>query len=139
MAAASRFGVTVRDTAVGAGLSSPPPSIQLPPEGVCAWDVAEGPIAHRTLATPFLWHMTPQWEAQLKQDWEELAEKLKLYQFDELTAKVGRYLHIRPKAPNSKTFIQVLDSQGNVMKVVPKGFYLRSQFTHNLLKEHFGV
>lgn len=99
----------------------------------------EGPVRHRRLGTPFLWSMNQAWEALLRQDWLELAEKMRLQQFDELNAKTGQYLHIRPKAPNSKTWIRVMNSQGEAMDVVPKGFYLRPAFTHQLVREVFGL
>ena len=99
--------------------------------------LAEGDVPKRTLAMPFLWHMPKSIESILKEDWEELTERLRLHHFESLNGKLGKYLHIRPKAPNSKTWITLLNHSGEPIKVVPKGFYLRSQCTQKILQEYF--
>jgi DNA mismatch repair protein MutH len=91
------------------------------------------PISHRRIGKSILWTMDSQTEAILKQDWEELTEKLALGKFDELSAHHGQYLQIRPKASSSQVFIDVLDSEGQRVKIVPKGFYLRTSFTKEII------
>lgn len=97
------------------------------------------PIGERTIGTPFLWTPSAQITLQLKQDWEELTELIKFGQFENLSAHKGKYLQIRPKAPNSKTFIQVTNHEGELISIVPKGFYLRASFTQSIVQEFFSL
>lgn len=97
---------------------------------------AIGPIHTRTLATPFLWRMSAQWEALLRHDWEELAVMLRMHA-GQINGSKGSYLHIRPKAANAKTLIEIEDCEGELLQVVPKGFYLRTSFTAAILQETF--
>lgn len=90
-------------------------------------------ISARIFATPILWNMDPETEQVLQRDWEELMEMLELGYAKNLSAKYGTFLHIRPKAANSKVLIQYLDMDGNNIKIVPKGFYLRPAFTQLIL------
>ena len=91
-------------------------------------------IADRIVTTPILWQMDANMEAILRTDWEELMDMLQLGYAKDLTAKYGTYLHIRPKAANSKVLIDYVDAEGSHTKIVPKGFYLRSSFTREVLE-----
>lgn len=95
------------------------------------------PLAQRRLATPLLWSPNEQLTLALKQDWEELITMLTLGQFGSLGAHHGQYLQIRPKAANSKTFIQVIDQHGDRISTVPKGFYARTQLTQAIINEFY--
>jgi DNA mismatch repair protein MutH len=92
------------------------------------------PITHRKICAPLLWHMTPDIEKILKQDWEELTEYLTLGQVEKLSAHLGTYLQIRPKAADSKTLIQIMNQDGEWVSIVPKGFYIRSLLTKHILE-----
>jgi DNA mismatch repair protein MutH len=94
-------------------------------------------ITERTINRPILWHMDPETEDILRTDWEELMDMLQLGYAKSLTAKYGTYLHIRPKAANSKVLIDYVDAEGNNTKIVPKGFYLRSSFTRAILQQNY--
>ncbi|HSX20186.1 MAG TPA: DNA mismatch repair endonuclease MutH [Gammaproteobacteria bacterium] len=91
------------------------------------------PIAKRVIQSPIFWHMDAATENTMRTDWEELMEMLQLGYGKELSAKYGTILHIRPKAANSKTLINYVDAQGQDTKIVPKGFYLRANFTREIL------
>lgn len=88
----------------------------------------ELPINERKILTPFLWKMDAKTEDILRTDWEELMEMMVLGNGAKITAKYGTFLHIRPKAANSKVLIDYQDNDGNRTKIVPKGFYLRPNF-----------
>ena len=60
-------------------------------------------------------------------------EMLALGYGQNLSAKFGTYLHIRPKAANSKVLIDYITQDGISTKIVPKGFYLRPSFTQQIL------
>jgi DNA mismatch repair protein MutH len=81
------------------------------------------------------WKLDAETESILKKDWENLSEKLRLGQFNDLSAKLGEYLQLRPKAPNNQERIKVLTAELEEAWIVPKGFYLRRSFTTLLLKK----
>lgn len=95
------------------------------------------PIVNRQIGTPLLWRPSAEIEAILKQDWHELNEMMRLGQFENLSARLGTYLHVRPKAANSKDLIHVLNEEGTTIPIVPKGFYLRSCLTQHILSTNF--
>lgn len=91
----------------------------------------------RRVGMPVLWSPSPLIAEKLHQDWEELMEMMALGQFENLDAHKGQYLQIRPKAPNSKTFIKVISHSGETLSIVPKGFYLRTELTKHIISEHY--
>ena len=93
------------------------------------------PLANRRVGWGILWQMPPNIEAVLQSDWQELMENVRLGRLPELSAKIGQYLHIRPKAANSKSLTLGLDSEGNKIQTLPRGFYLRSQLTEQILNK----
>ena len=46
----------------------------------------------------------------------------------------GRYLQIRPKAANARALGQAYDEEGNPGMTLPRGFYLRTSFTRQILE-----
>lgn len=90
-------------------------------------------LISRQILKPILWHMDAAMEEILQTDWEELMELLQLGHAQQLSAKFGTFLHIRPKAANSYVLTTYLDMDGLPTKIVPKGFYLRPQFTQEIL------
>ncbi len=96
-------------------------------------------LADRRLGTPLLWAMDDASEAVLREDWEELSELVRLGQLDELDARKGTWLQLRPKAANSKVTRWALDEDGAWVQANPKGFYLRTAFTKGLLNTHWRV
>jgi len=91
-------------------------------------------ITDRIISRPFFWQMDAESEEILRIDWEELMEMLQLGYGKHLGANYGTYLHIRPKAANSRVLVDYTDADGHATKIVPKGFYLRTTFTSQLLK-----
>lgn len=96
---------------------------------------SEAPLADRIVSKPILWDMDPKTEDVLRIDWEELMEMIQLGDAHKLTASFGEYLHIRPKAANSKVRVDYIDSDSQKTKIVPKGFYLRQAFTQKIIAE----
>lgn len=95
------------------------------------------PLAQRRIGSPILWSPPAALIAILRQDWEELSELITLGRFDELSAHKGKYLQIRPKAANAKTFIRVLNQYGQMISIVPKGFYVRALLTQQIIEQHY--
>ncbi len=104
------------------------------------WIPVEGereiPLAERRVGLPLLWSPDDEEKQQLQQDWEELMEFIVLGKVEEITAKHGEVMQLRPKAANSKVVTEAYSASGEPFKTLPRGFYLRTQFTGNILKKH---
>mgnify|MGYP001145281307 CR=1 FL=1 len=91
----------------------------------------------RCVATPFLWSPDQVQENQLREDWEELMEMISLGQVEKVTAKHGQYLQLRPKAANGSALTDAIGEHGQMIKSRPRGFYLKKQFTQQILNAFF--
>lgn len=97
----------------------------------------EIPLMERRIGIAQLWSPDPTTEAILRQDWEELTLMLHLGQTDNLSAKIGTYLQIRPKAAHSRILNPGINEHGEEILINPKGFYLRTALTQKILVEHY--
>ncbi len=95
------------------------------------------PIAERRVGTPLLWSPDPEEEAALRFDWEELAGQIAVFGTESVTAHLGRFLQVRPKAAHSRVRRMVIDAEGTPYSANPRGFYLRTAFTKRLLERHY--
>lgn len=91
------------------------------------------PLAERYVGNGFLWQPDAEQTALLKQDWEELMDALVLNGQAGLSARQGQVLQIRPKAANSRVLVQAIADDGSAVQQNPRGFYLRSEFTGQIL------
>ncbi len=105
------------------------------------WVPLEGdpqiPLPQRRVGNALLWQPSPEQEAVLRQDWEELTDMLCMGQIDQISARHGTYLQIRPKAANSMVLTTSTGTEGDLIQTLPRGFYLRSRFTQQILREHY--
>ena len=101
------------------------------------WMPIEGsrhiPLRERHIGTPILWKPTVEQERQLKQDWEELMDLIVLGKLDQITARIGEVMQLRPKGANSKAITKGIGKNGDVIDTLPLGFYLRKEFTAGIL------
>ncbi len=105
------------------------------------WIPVEGereiPLAERRVGSPLIWSPTAAEELQLKTDWEELMELIVIGQVEQITARHGEVLQLRPKAANSRVLTEAYGASGKPIKTLPRGFYLRTQFTAKILEQNF--
>ncbi|MDP8162251.1 DNA mismatch repair endonuclease MutH [Pasteurella skyensis] len=105
------------------------------------WMPIEGerhiPLSERRIGQPILWSPTPQQEQQLQQDWEELMELIVLGRLNEINAKIGEVLQLRPKGKNSRALANAFNQEGEQVQSLPLGFYLRKEFTSQILQQFF--
>ena len=105
------------------------------------WIPVEGerqiPLAERHIGTPLLWEPSAEEERQLRMDWEELMDLIVLGQVERITARHGEVLQLRPKAANSKALTDAIGADGAPILTLPRGFYLKKNFTAALLANHF--
>ncbi|MBV7314246.1 DNA mismatch repair endonuclease MutH [Shewanella sp. NIFS-20-20] len=95
------------------------------------------PLAERRIGTPFLWQPSPSQWAQLQQDWEEIMELISIGRVNHITARHGEVLQLRPKAANSRVKTASIDSAGQKQLSNPRGFYLKINFTADILRLAF--
>ena len=93
------------------------------------------PLADRYVGQSWLWRPTEAQAAQLQRDWEELMDRIVLGEQADITAREGEYLQIRPKAAHSRIMAKTVSETGDTSLINPKGFYLRTSFTRQLLAE----
>ena len=105
------------------------------------WIPVEGerdiPLADRHVGSPLLWSPSADEEQRLRQDWEELMDMIVLGQVEQITARHGEVLQLRPKAANSKALTEAYGANGQPIKTLPRGFYLKTSFTAELLERYF--
>lgn len=105
------------------------------------WIPVEGlrtiPPCNRRIASPCLWSPNHQQYEALQQDWEELMDMIALGKIEQVTARHGEILQIRPKAADGSALTEAIGNEGQRVKTRPRGFYLRKQFTTEILKHYF--
>ena len=97
------------------------------------------PLAERRAGSPLLWDLEPDLEAVLRTDWEELMDMVCLGQLEQISARHGIYLQIRPKAANSRALRWAIGETGERILTNPRGFYLRTAFTSEVLRRHYAL
>ncbi|WP_100752564.1 DNA mismatch repair endonuclease MutH [Vibrio salilacus] len=105
------------------------------------WVPVEGereiPLGERCVGSPLIWSPTQEQQQQLKADWEELMEMIVLGRVEQINARHGEVMQLRPKAANGRVLTEAYGASGKPIKTLPRGFYLRTQFTAQLLEQHF--
>ena len=91
----------------------------------------------RIIGSGFLWQPSQQEEALLKKDWEELTEMIALGNIEQLNGHFGQVLQLRPKAANSKALTQAIGPNGSEIMTLPRGYYLKTEFTRQILAKQF--
>lgn len=87
---------------------------------------------NRIIGQSFIWHPSIKELNLIKTDWIELTEMLILGQADKVSSHYGEVLQIRPKAANSNSITTSTDMEGNKIKTLPRGYYLRTSFTQRI-------
>ena len=107
------------------------------------WMPIEGsrhiPLRERHIGAPILWKPTAEQERQLKQDWEELMDLIVLGKLDQITARIGEVMQLRPKGANRRAVTKGIGKNGEIIETLPLGFYLRKEFTAQILKAFLDV
>ena len=107
------------------------------------WIPVEGsreiPVGERRVGMPLMWSPSPEEDALLRQDWEELMDMIVLGEVELISARHGQVLQLRPKAANNKALTRAIGRAGQPIMTLPRGFYLKIPFTHALLMRHFAL
>lgn len=97
------------------------------------------PLAERYICAPLLWRPNAEQEDRLRRDWEELMDYIVLGKIHQINATLGGVLQLRPKGANSKARTQGIGQQGEIIETLPLGFYLRKEFTAEILQNYFSA
>ncbi|HIB3148754.1 TPA: DNA mismatch repair endonuclease MutH [Haemophilus influenzae] len=107
------------------------------------WMPIEGsrhiPLRERHIGAPIFWKPTTEQERQLKQDWEELMDLIVLGKLEQITARIGEVMQLRPKGANSRAVTKGIGKNGEIIDTLPLGFYLRKEFTAQILNAFLDV
>jgi len=90
-------------------------------------------LGDRRIGRGLFWRPSPEQDAVLRGDFEELMGKIGVGGIESLTAHAGRWLQVRPKAATGSARTLAFDDDGGRITTVPRGFYLRASFTGALL------
>lgn len=96
-------------------------------------------VAERLVATPFIWSPSPDEDHALATDWRELTDMIVLGNVEKITGKHGHILQLRPKAANSNAKTRAFNHEGKPFLTLPRGFYLKTAFTQQLLRQHLRI
>ncbi|MFI5300913.1 MAG: DNA mismatch repair protein MutH, partial [Polyangiales bacterium] len=78
---------------------------------------------------------TAEQEAALAADFDEIVGLIGAGGIERVTAHLGRWLQVRPKARDGSARTRAWDRDGDPIETVPRGFYLRARFTGAILRE----
>ena len=95
------------------------------------------PLPERRIGSPLLWSPSPGEALALARDWETLMDRVVLGRVDEISAREGECLQIRPKAANAAARRLAIGASGARESILPRGFYLRTSFTAAILERHY--
>ncbi len=95
------------------------------------------PPERRKIGTALLWSPSDTEYRALAEDWEELMTALSLGEETSLTSHQGKFLQVRPKAANAKSLTNMVNADGELTATIPRGFYLRTEFTRQILAQYY--
>jgi len=95
---------------------------------------SEVALCDRRVGRAILWSPSLEQDAQLAADWDELAARISSGEVESITAHVGRWLQLRPKAAHSRVLGRARDEHGAPLRARPRGFYLRRESTAEILR-----
>ena len=93
------------------------------------------PLGERRVGMGILWKASRQIETKLATDYNEFIDRIVLGDVESITADQGEILQIRPKAANSKALTDGVGEDGDKIKTLPRGFYLRPKFTKDIINQ----
>ena len=87
------------------------------------------------VGTARLWSPTPEQQQVLAGDFDEIMGRIGAGDVEAVTARLGRWLQLRPKAAHGRVRTLVAAADGEMVATVPRGFYLRARFTGEILRD----
>jgi DNA mismatch repair protein MutH len=91
------------------------------------------PLPERCFGAPVFWRPTVAQDQQLNADYDDIMGLVGVGRIEDVTAHLGRYMQLRPKAKDGSVRTLARGADGERFGTVPRGFYLRPAFTGALL------
>ena len=66
-------------------------------------------------------------------------EKISLGKIESISARDGQVMQLRPKAANGRCLTDAYGPEGLLIKVRPRGFYLKKAFTQSIINQQFDL
>ncbi|MBZ0119523.1 MAG: DNA mismatch repair protein MutH [Sandaracinaceae bacterium] len=92
-------------------------------------------LRDRRFGAALCWSPSSSQESLLSADWHELAGLLGSGEVEDVDARRGVALQIRPKAASSRVVARAFDGEGAPVWAKPRGVYLRARFTTSILRD----
>lgn len=89
----------------------------------------------RSVGRAVFWRPTATQEAVLQGDFDDVMGRIGIGDIESVTAHLGRWLQVRPKAADGAARTIAFGGEGERIDTVPRGFYLRARFTGALLRD----
>jgi DNA mismatch repair protein MutH len=89
----------------------------------------------RRVGPPLLWSPSSEQERGLAHDFDEIVGRVGAGDVEGLTAHVGHWMQLRPKAAHGGVRTRAPGADGEIVSTVPRGFYLRAGFTGAILRD----
>ena len=89
----------------------------------------------RRIGEARLWSPSAEQERILAADFEDLLGRVGAGGIEGVTAHLGRWLQLRPKAAHGRVRTTVRAAGGELVATVPRGFYLRAKLTGAILRD----
>lgn len=97
------------------------------------------PWPARRVGRALLWSPTAEQEEILRGDFDDVVGLVGVGRIEELSAHLGRFLQVRPKAAHGQVRTVAWGAEGEAIPTVPRGFYLRPRFTGAILVDPCAV
>lgn len=101
------------------------------------WIPVEGdkniPFLQRRIGQAILWSPSDEQYQILKSDWEHIVDWVLMGKIEQINGSIGKYLHVRPKAAHSRVLTKSFDQEGQIIQTLPRGFYLRTVLTQQIM------
>jgi DNA mismatch repair protein MutH len=95
--------------------------------------------AERRVGRAFLWVMASAQEANLRDDYGRIADRVAAGRLEALDARLGDALQLRPKAAHAGVRVRAYGFDDAPVPVLPRAFYLRASFTACLLQDALAI
>lgn len=100
---------------------------------------AEPDLPHRMIGTSVLWSPDEDELEQIRRDWQWHIRTIRDGYVENIQGSDGEVLQIRPKAANSDAKTWGLDPYGEAIMTMPRGFYLRTSFTEQIIRKRLAT
>ncbi len=92
-------------------------------------------LKDRRVGQGIFWQPDEKISAQLEKDYNEFIDRIALGQVEKITADQGNILQIRPKAANASVLTEGIGEEGQMIRTLPRGFYLRPAITKQIISD----